>query len=207
MSRRLKWIILSIGLSLVVLGAIVGWVWQLGWFSPSAPVVLKDTLVKANSGNYAAAAENLFRGQRDVFLKDPQWERTFWKTITKDGTIANVKIIEEKYQSESVDILFEITYKDGASLQILESIGKEDNRWKVLLGETYKQAKSLGPVPPPPPSVPLKLMDEYTQIPGSNVSVRLPVGLIWNEQKKQYENVKLGISIHASSGPGPGPTH
>ncbi len=48
------------------------------------------------------------------------------------------------------------------------------------------------------------LMDEYTEVRGTSISLRLPLGLKWNDTKEMYESRQLGLGIGGMPGFGKG---
>jgi len=99
-----------------------------GGNSPSG--VVKKALMKANEGMYSEAQEYLSSEMRKA-LESGEARKVLWDSITRKGTIKDVESLKEEVRGEGATVSFKIIYKDGKTIELEESLVKEDGKWKV----------------------------------------------------------------------------
>ncbi len=206
MNRRL-WAFLAI---VVVLGggALV-YLWQSGWLSPSPGAVVRDTLIKANAGRFADAAANLTSADQALLARNPEFTTDTWKAVTKNGTIARVEIEEERVKSDTALVGLTIHYQDGSHCFVEEACKKEDGRWKHGIASIVKKAAPdyFDPAAKlandrQAKEAPRSLAEEYTAFPGTDLSLRLPIGFVWDKKTQSFANSQTGSNLKIRLYPG-----
>jgi hypothetical protein len=179
--------------------------WQLflpwRWFSAAGDIVT-ETLLAANQGRYAEASENLIEVRRSYQTTAAE-EKALWDSITRNGTISKVIVLDETktLRLGSADVKIEIHYRDGFCLKAEEGCYFQDGRWKLSLGRIMAAFREAQEAQEKERALPANtLPQDYTPVKGTGVALRLPNGFEWDEKLQSYVHPHLGIAIRVLPG-------
>jgi hypothetical protein len=200
-----KRILIRLGIVVLICIGIASFFFPWRWFSLAGDVV-NETLMAANEGRYAEASQNLSEIRRS-YQTGPSQEKALWDSITRNGTISKVVVLDEtkSVRLGSADVSIEIHYRDGSVIHTNEGCYFEDGRWKLSLGLIIdavheEQARKTKQEKEKARAIPLD--DQHTRVDGTGVAVRLPKGCQWDKAEEWYTHPRVAFVLTVKHYPG-----
>jgi hypothetical protein len=206
MKKRLFVLFASVTAILVVVGL---WSSVPRWFRSNPGPTVKDTLLLANTGRYDDAAKNLNRAGNTQYRKHSENEqKRFWEVLTRKGTITTIHILSERPYDDWAAVKIAIYYADGWEITAEEVCVYEDGNWKLTLEKTTKAIidelarRKKQDEEKVAAAAPQTLAQDFTEIEGTGVRLRLLPGCEWDKIAKLYTHPKWNVKIGADYWPG-----
>src|SRR5262245_57948297 len=197
MRKRALWI--AGGLALAALGF---YLWWAGWFGPSAEAVFRDTLMRANAGDYEGAVRNLHAKARGFYADRPELRKATFDAITRNGTIDFIEIhTRQELRPDLLILKYSIHYKDGSERGGLEEYCEREGGW--WKHDLIKTLEEIAPDFTPDrahfglAASRVRLRADFTKVPRAPISLRLPAGCEWAEHSQEFQDRRLGPLITA----------
>ena len=199
-----KRILILLGAALLI-GAVT-FLWWIGWFSRSPSNLLKDTLAKANAGDYDGALRNLSANAQKFYSDRPELFKATLDAITRNGTIEGVNIHSEfKFPLDwrFAGITYRIVYKDGDTQIGEDAFYVELGVWRQELQGTIEKLAPDFDIRDPArnaralAAAKVRLEDAFTDLPDTKFTLRLPEHCKWAAKDKLFRDDRLGTTIYA----------
>jgi hypothetical protein len=194
--------------ALLIVSGAVSLLWWQGAFSPSPEAVIRDTLERANRGDYEGAVSNLTSNMRNSFWNtDPEIRKASLDAVTRHGEFKDVDVLKvEDFGHYSKMVRYRIIYQKGQSPPISELCLFERGRWRPIFKDTVATVapdfnawdpKDRRILPLAVSASTAGLQEAYTAVPGTRIRLRLPGDCQWDEQSADYHDKELHLVVVA----------
>jgi hypothetical protein len=182
--------------------------WWKGRPSPTPGNVIKETLEIANAGDYEKAARNMAYNLQEIWEENPGLRDAMLDSVTRGRTITEVEILASpKGSVDRVTVVYGIRYRDGSDEIIRDSCHLRNGEWKWEFADTIKaiapefdvwNTKAARMVPIAVAASKLHLQDNFSNVPGCNVRIRLPGNCQWEMDKNHFVDTDLYVVVTTS---------
>jgi hypothetical protein len=146
---------------------------------------------------------------QELWEKTPGLRDAMLNSVTRDGTISEVEILEER-ANDSRDgrttVRYVIRYKGAPARVITDYCILQLGRWRLRFADTVRStapdffvwdAKNSKNVYLAVAASKLQIQETYTRVPGSSVSIRLPEDCQWDADSRGIVHKDLPFEVRA----------